>query len=515
MPLMKKKRPPQKTESATRRVLQGLAPINSLKLRSTETRPMTELRIFPLVSDFNKYPGHQRSPRSFDLTLIFSSTLHYSAQMDSAPTWTSLPTEMRMAIVNCLDFEDVKSLSKVNTEAYYLSVPVIFQNVRLPGFEALQRFLERVPSTYYQHILQLSLSTEASGNLPAKPHPRTDAVVSLLSGCIRIQDLTLHLDGALANHAIPTFSNLPSLKHLAISNCAPEEEKPISERFVVSIAALLPALEQLTLNRISRSILHAPELVGAYPYVPIVSGDQDIAGATVFGTDLSLPSLLRIASLRKLTIRETHLGDPAWLTVSTACRLEVLDLGSCPYETDDANSLFIERIMSTLGPSVNEASLSTAIADESFAKSSATPLPQLRKLHISPFFPVDSVVDTMSNLSGSPIESVSVRCFEDDVIDVCEAVESFLSLRVERGPNFYRNLARVAVNVAEDQMGLGAGDAEDAPERARAAKRLQELCMDLRLESLVCGSPAYPACDPPEISARKPSQASSSAISPT
>lgn len=265
------------------------------------------------------------------------------------------------------------------------------------------------------------------------------------------------------------------------------------------MATSLPALEQLTLDRISRSVLHAPELIGAYPYVPLVTGDDDIPNHARLGSDLSLPSLLRIASLRKLTIRETHLGDPRWLTVSAACRLEVLDLGSCPHESEDANSLFIERIMSTIGPSVDEASLSTVIADESFAKSAATPLKRLRKLHISPFFPVDSVVDTMSNLSGSPIESVSVRCFEDDVVDVCSAVEDFLSLRVERGASFYRNLARVHVNVAHGNTSHV--PAKDAPQRARAARRLQELCMDLQLESVICGTPASPACCPSEIPA--------------
>ncbi|KAF7969464.1 hypothetical protein HWV62_27315, partial [Athelia sp. TMB] len=282
-------------------------------------------------------------------------------------------------------------------------------------------------------------------------------------------------------YSTTTWNDLPTEMKMAIVNLL-ESEDVKSERLIVSIAASLPALEELTLDRISRSILHASELVGAYPYIPIVTGDHDIVNHPNLGSDLSLPSLLRIPSLRKLVIRETHLGDPKWLTVPAACRLEELDLGSCPHETEDANSLFIERIMSTIGPSVNKASLSTAIADESFSQPSATPLKRLRKLHISPFFPVDSVVDTMSNLSGSPIESVSVRCFEDDVIDVCSAVEEFLNIRVERGPSFYRNLARVQVNVAHSN--LGAGTPKDEPQRARAARRLQELCMDLQLESV-------------------------------
>lgn len=46
--------------------------------------------------------------------------------MDS-PTWNCLPTEMRVAIVDLLEFDDVKAFSKVNLDAYYLSIPVIFK----------------------------------------------------------------------------------------------------------------------------------------------------------------------------------------------------------------------------------------------------------------------------------------------------------------------------------------------------------------------------------------------------
>lgn len=228
--------------------------------------------------------------------------------------------------------------------------------------------------------------------------------------------------------------------------------------------------------------MHATELVGVYPYVPLVSGDDDIDDHPLLGSELSLPSLLRIQSLRKLIIRDTHLGDPRWITTPTACRLEVLELGGCAYEAEDVNSTFIERIMSTIGPTVDEASLSTAIADETFAQPSATPLKRLRKLHISPFFPVDSVVDTMANLSGSPIETISVRCFEDDIVDVCSAVEDFLSLRVERG--FYRNLTKIDVSVAAGDLSWAKGE-EEAQERADAARHLQEFCSDLCIEGIV------------------------------
>jgi hypothetical protein len=251
----------------------------------------------------------------------------------------------------------------------------------------------------------------------------------------------------------------------------------------------------LSLDRISRSTLHAPELLGTYPLIPLVVGDDDIDDHAQLGSILCLPSLLRIPSLRKLTTRDTHLGDSRWLTTPTACRLEVLDLGGCSHETDEINGLFIERILSTIGPTVSETSLSTAILGVPFARPSSTPLKRLRKLDISPFFPIDSVVDTMTNLSGSPIETVSVQCFEDNVVDVCSAIEDFLSLRVDRGPEFYRNLTQIDVSVVVND--LVCIELEDSGECIDAARRLQELCCDLGFDSSVFGTtPLIPNAEP-------------------
>lgn len=265
-----------------------------------------------------------------------------------------------------------------------------------------------------------------------------------------------------------------------------------SERLVVSIAASIPGIEELSLDRISRSRLHAPELEGVYPFVPLVLGDDDISDHPLLGSELCLPSLLRIPSLRKLIIRDTHLGDHRWATTPVACRLEVLDLGSCYHENEEFNRVCTERIMAAVGPSVNEFSLTTSVSDSMFAKSSVTPLQRLRKLHITPFFPVDSVVDTMSNLAGSPIESLSMQCYEDDVVDVCSALEEFLSLRVERGPEFYHKLTRIDVSVAANDDPSSDADPEEAEERFEATKRLQEFCHDLRLKSVVAKTSSIP-----------------------
>lgn len=252
---------------------------------------------------------------------------------------------------------------------------------------------------------------------------------------------------------------------------------------MVSIAATIPALEQLSLDNISRSKMHASDLDGVYPVVPLVFGDEDIPDHPALGSELSLPSLLRIPTLRKLIIRDTHLGDERWAKTPVACRLEVLDLGGCCHETEDFNRICTERIMAAVGPTVGEFSLATSVSGSVFAKPAVTPLKRLRKLHISPFFPLESVVDTMTNLAGSPIESLSMQCFEDDVVDACSALQDFLSVRVERGLPFYEHLTRIDVSVTVNLE--SSADPTDAEERTEATARLQDFCKDLSLTSVV------------------------------
>ena len=230
--------------------------------------------------------------------------------------------------------------------------------------------------------------------------------------------------------------------------------------------------------------MHAPELEGVFPFIPLAVNDEDIPNYSALGSELSLPSLLQISTLRKLTIRDTHLGDKRWTTVPILCRLQFLDLGSCYHEDESFNTRCTERIMAAVGPSVDEFSLTAAVSDSVFSEPLVTPLRKLRKLHISPFFPVDSVVETMSNLAGSPVEGINVQCFEEDVVDVCEALENFLSLRVERGQDFYHQLKRIDVSVTTMDDAKTATE-EEAEERIAAAKRLLAYCDDLKLASMV------------------------------
>jgi hypothetical protein len=397
---------------------------------------------------------------------------------------------MKLAIIDTLQLDDVKSLAKVDQRTYQACVPAQFRKVKLDSIEVLQRFLEDVPRSYCCHIEELELNTHSKNSTNHVPSRlRADALIELLSASLRIHKLTLKVTGSLDKSVISPFSALLNLKQLSISNVGDEKKTPLSERLVVSIALSIRNLEELSLDRITRSRVHAPELEGVFPFIPLSLDDEDIPNHSLLGSELSLPSLLQISSLRKLTIRDTHLGDERWTTAPILCRLEFLDLGSCYHEDETFNTRCTERIMAAVGPTVDEFSLTAAVSDSLFAEPTATPLRKLRKLHISPFFPVDSVVETMSNLAGSPVEGISVQCFEDDVVDVCTALEEFLNLRVERGCEFYHKLKRIDVSVtALDDMRTSSN--EEAEERIAAAQKLQAYCDDLKLASIVDNSNA-------------------------
>jgi hypothetical protein len=404
----------------------------------------------------------------------------------SSTSWHTLPNEMKLAIIDTLDGDDVRSFAKVDQRTYQACVPAQFKKVKLDSFEVLQRFIQVVPRSYCCHIEELEVNTQCKNTVPSRV--RADALIALLSASLSIRKLVLTIWGSLDKTVISPFPSLLNLKQLSISNAGDEKRTPLSERLVVSIALSIRNLEELSLDRITRSRVHAPELEGVFPFIPLSVNDEDIPNHSVFGSELSLPSLLQISTLRKLTIRDTHLGDARWTTAPILCRLEFLDLGSCYHEDEDFNTCCTERIMAAVGPTVDEFSLTAAVSNSLFSEPSVTPLRKLRKLHISPFFPVDSVVETMSNLAGSPVEGISVQCFEDDVVDVCSELERFLNLRVERGSDFYHKLKRIDISVTalDDTRSF---TEEETEERIAAARRLQAYCDDLHLASIVNNKP--------------------------
>ncbi|PSR75927.1 hypothetical protein PHLCEN_2v8841 [Hermanssonia centrifuga] len=417
--------------------------------------------------------------------------------------WNTLPTEMKFSVVDHLESADLRAFAKVNKEAYTIAVPAMWRIVDLQSDEALRSYLTNVPPSYHRYIHHLTITTKPTAcGVEPTAQTTSDALTQLLRQCTQVEQLTLNLHTSLAKAVIPCFEALDALTVLSINHCGDEHQTPLSERLVVAIAASVPNLRELSLDRITRSALHAPELIGAYPFVPVVSGDEDIPPHPSLGSELSLPSLLRLPTLRKLRIRDTHLGDPKWSVTPICCSLEFLDLGSCYHETPDYNRVCTERIVGNVGHTVDEFSLNTAISADTYAfeKPKETPFKKLRKIHLTPLFPVDNVVDTLATLSGSPVEELSVRCHEDDVVDMCSALEDFLSLRVERGESaFYKDLAHINV--------VAVADIYDSPipvsdnsfrtpgvsmpaEHVVAVKRLQEFCQDLRLT----GHPTATSC---------------------
>ena len=95
------------------------------------------------------------------------------------------------------------------------------------------------------------------------------------------------------------------------------------------------------------------------------------------------------------------------------------------------------------------------------------------------------------------VAELAVRCHADDVVDVCSALQDFLSMRVERGERaFYKDLAHIDVSTVEDvyddapgawanpvaAAGTSFRPAVSLPaEHAAAVKELQAFCEDLRL----------------------------------
>ncbi|TRM55803.1 hypothetical protein BD626DRAFT_522519 [Schizophyllum amplum] len=358
------------------------------------------------------------------------------ASIASGSAWHDLPAELKQSIVEVLDEEDARALSFAD------NIPT-HSFVKLDTQFALEQFLLNVPGERMHHIHTLDVSPMHDDDAFTIPlaAPYTDSLGKLLLQCPRLETLTLRAAGCLSKDIIPCFSDLVELRHLTLNNVRNDARAPLSERVVVSIAATIPNLQYLELDTVTRSRQHAPELVGAWPYVPVVTGDDDVPSHRML--DLSAPA-------------------------------------DCAPTTGD-----VERIMAVVGPTVAEFSLNTAVNEPKFADKD-TPLRRLRRLHIAPAFPVESVVDTVAGLAGSPIEDLSLRCHEDDVIDVCEALHDFLSMRASRGPGFYDNLRRIDVSVApcEDDA-AAAADEDEVRERVEATEKLQMFCRELRLEAMV------------------------------
>lgn len=105
--------------------------------------------------------------------------------------------------------------------------------VSLPHYQALERFLETVPSDYLSYIEELDLSTIDDPNaLTSTPvRIRTETVISLLAASRRLTKLSLKVEGSLDKSIVAPFPYLINLRDLKISNCGDENAAPLCVRF--------------------------------------------------------------------------------------------------------------------------------------------------------------------------------------------------------------------------------------------------------------------------------------------
>lgn len=64
-----------------------------------------------------------------------------------------------------------------------------------------------------------------------------------------------------------------------------------------------------------------------------------------------------------------------------------------------------------------------------------------------PLLPADRVVETLFTLSGSPVHTISVECYEEDALQMCCALEDFLTARLP-DVAFYQGLRVLNLNFA-------------------------------------------------------------------
>ncbi|KAH8115963.1 hypothetical protein DFH11DRAFT_1583168 [Phellopilus nigrolimitatus] len=389
--------------------------------------------------------------------------------------WPRLPLEMKLTVLEHLSLFDVWSCSRVDRENYSVCLPILFRTVNLPTYDALLNFLSTVPSHHYAFIHDLSICTGSSTddlrNYDAFDPPISPeisaAVAALLSHCTSLESLSLSVYGSFPPEVIlPVFKGLERVRRFRLENLAQEEVKPLSERLAVSLAFSLPLLEDLSLTRITRSAIHAPELLCTN--VPCVQRDECVPAHPLLGDELRLPQLFRLPNLKRLRLRDTHLGDPQWAGPElVCCPLEVLDLGSCAYVSPSANEMHTARILARAPSSITTCALTslppsspsppptshslaqnlpsrtgnlgntpnTATSAASEAPSPSVPrLPHLRTLHLTPLVPTSALGATLAQpaLAGSPVHTLACAFHADDAAEGCAALEDFLREREAR-----------------------------------------------------------------------------------
>jgi hypothetical protein len=155
--------------------------------------------------------------------------------------WSTLPPEMNLSILVLLSLDDLKAFSVVSRLCRQLAMSTLFkvrpcprsnsvriptaspQSVKLDGYEVVETFLSRFPSTCRTHIrsLHVSMRPQEVTQQCDCAASQTDLLVILLSTCTMIQSLTLYVYGSMQKHIVPPFARLIHLTSLFIGTVAP------------------------------------------------------------------------------------------------------------------------------------------------------------------------------------------------------------------------------------------------------------------------------------------------------
>ncbi|KAI0089486.1 hypothetical protein BDY19DRAFT_993090 [Irpex rosettiformis] len=385
--------------------------------------------------------------------------------------WSGLPTEIQRAVVDRLATHDVHAFSNTCHDAYLLALPSLYHTVSIPSPVSLHAFLTTVPLTHAIHVRSLSLNLAGATCSTAT----SNSLTSLLTRCTHITHFTLTTPGILKPSILPAFASLHALQVLSIKGDI-HDSRPLSERLITSIVLSLPrgTLTSLSLSSITRSSLHAPNLLGTHPFIPLVSNDSDVPPHPVHGSLLSLPTLLSLSTLTHLSITDTHLGDPRWSEVPVRCtHLRVLEVGGCCFENDTTNARYAERIVGrvsrgseNLEKLVLGASVSTGIFESGddchsnetldlnasldrqgtrvIRQHTFTLLANLRTLELTALHPLEHLTSTLSTFASSSLpssshphsspsqthnsslEEIILECHEDDIEEYLDVLAEWV-----------------------------------------------------------------------------------------
>ncbi|KIK94531.1 hypothetical protein PAXRUDRAFT_827888 [Paxillus rubicundulus Ve08.2h10] len=403
----------------------------------------------------------------------------------STASWKNLPTELHIAIVQLLPPDAIVTLSVTSSASHSLCVPEIFADVNLSSASSLRSFVHHVPRHYGAYVKSLAVCTKQARTTPSEL-TCTDALVTLLESCTRLQSLSLSLAMSLgAEKLIPVFTNLSNLHTFKISCWGREDEAPVSERLAVSLAASLPSLSHLTLSRITRSAFHVDPCDVPYD-VPIVMNDFDIPAHPILGSDLALPSLLRLPSLQTVEICDTWLGCDTKIDLDGASTthpaLQKLVLTGSMYSSDaQRERQACTAWLRACGPSLGSFELGTSLAmpqettplaTRETARLTPLQLPHISHIHINASrILADDLSSTLDVLSPCAVESISItyedentgpesaprksaseeefarECALDDLQDWKMVIEPFL---LNRSKAQWDALRRVSVSLAKD-----------------------------------------------------------------